>query len=98
MALLQYEKKVYPKRSMPEGDFMNRYDILMLLIGIIWLWVIIASAAVLKGAYPALEIAILEADGAMACILTLWLKRPSATKKPARAATESPTSPGGEMP
>jgi len=60
---------------------MNRYDITMVLIGIIWLWVIIASAASLKGAYPALEIAILEADGALACMLTLWLKRPFTTKK-----------------
>lgn len=75
---------------MPEGDFMKRYDVVALLIGIIWLWVIIASAAVLRGAYPALEIAILEVDGAMACMLTLWLKRPSATKKPAAVAAENP--------
>jgi len=72
---------------------MNRYDITIVSIGIIWLWVIIGSIAVLKVAYPALQIGILEADGAIACMLTLWLKRSSIVKKPASVAAETQTPP-----
>jgi hypothetical protein len=68
---------------------MNRYDITMVSMGIIWLWVIIASAAVMKGAYPSLEIAILEADGALACMLTMWLKRPLNVKKSTSTSSAS---------
>jgi len=71
---------------------MKRYDITLVSIGIIWLWVIIASSAVLKGAYPSLEIGILEADGALACLLTLWLKRPVTIKTTVVEPSAKPSS------
>jgi len=54
---------------------MKRYDITMICIGIVWLWVIIGTAAVMKAEYPVLQILVLELDGAVACMLTLMLKR-----------------------
>lgn len=56
---------------------MRRYDITMISLGIIWLWVILGTVVVLRGTSPAQEIMILEIDGAIASMLTLWLKRPS---------------------
>ncbi len=54
---------------------MRRYDITTICIGIVWLWVIIGSAVVMKAEFPALQILVLELDGAVACMLTLMLKR-----------------------
>lgn len=78
---------------MPRTIRMRRYDIMMILIAVIWLWVILTTVAVFRATSPAQEIAILEIDGAIATILTLWLKRSSFVGTAVHATSSPPKPP-----
>lgn len=72
---------------------MKRYDITLISIGIVWLWVIIGTAVVMKADYPVLQILVLELDGAAACMLTLMLKRTTMIGSRKARTTEPPVPP-----
>jgi len=72
---------------------MRRFDITLISIGIIWIWVIIATVVVMGTTSPVLEMIILEIDGAIACMLTLWLKRSTFIGKHATGITGPPIPP-----
>jgi hypothetical protein len=72
---------------------MKRYDITLICIGIVWLWVILGTAAVMKADYPILQILVLELDGAAACLLTLMLKRSTMIGSHKAMTTKPPVPP-----
>ena len=72
---------------------MRRYDITMITTGVIWAWVICATAVVMGTASPVQEILILEFDGAFASMLTLWVKRASFVGKSTSGASVPPAPP-----
>jgi hypothetical protein len=57
---------------------MKKYDIMMIAIGLVWLWVIISCGVILRNAWGNLEAIIVLTGGAMACMIALWINRPPA--------------------
>jgi len=62
---------------------MKKYDIMMIAIGLVWLWVIISCGVILRNAWGNLEAIIVLTGGAMACMIALWINRPVASEPPA---------------
>ena len=61
---------------------MKKYEITMVSVGFIWAWVILATIAVLWSTWPVLEMLLIEAGGAIACLAAMQVRRPSAMEKP----------------
>lgn len=61
---------------------MKKYEVTMVSVGVIWAWAILATIAVLWNTWPVLEMLLIEAGGAIACLAAMQVRRPSAMEKP----------------